>query len=80
MLEGDEPRGGHSKWYHVLMNGERVGDMTNGTWSYKLERTIGFGLVSADCQIGDSVEVIKDGETISGRLTGIPFKTEDAKA
>ncbi len=77
VLEGDEPRSGHMQWYDVLMGGERVGDMTNGTWSYKLERNIGFGLVSVDCQIGDSVEVNKDGEVIPGRLTDIPFSRED---
>ena len=49
--------------------------MTNGTWSFKLERNIGFGLVSVNCNVGDHVQVQKSGNAIEGRLTAIPFTT-----
>ncbi len=76
VLEGDERHPGHMIWYDVFSNGERIGDMTCGTWSFKLKRNIGFGLVSASAQIGDSVEVRRDGEMVAGKLTDIPFKRE----
>lgn len=77
VLEGDEPRPGHETWFDVIVDGEKVGDMTNGTWSYKLERNIGFGLVSVECRIGDPVEVRRGNETVRGRLSDIPFRRED---
>jgi len=77
VLEGDEPKPGHLVWYDVLVDGEKVGDMTCGTWSYKLERNIGFGLLSVSTQIGDSVEVRRGDELVPARLTDIPFRRED---
>jgi len=77
VLEGDQPRPGHMKWHDVAINGDKVGDMTCGTWSYKLERNIGFGLLSVDAQIGQEVDVQLDGETVGAKLTDIPFTVED---
>ena len=77
VLEGDDPEPGHDSWYDVTIDGTKVGSMTNGTWSYKLERNIGFGLVSAKCQVGDSIVVQRRGEPIAGKLTEIPFRRED---
>ena len=77
VLEGDEPRPGHRQWYDVTVDGDKVGDMTCGTWSYKLERNIGFGLVGSDREIGDSVQVQIEGQTVAGHLTDIPFRVED---
>ena len=77
VLEGDDPEPGHDSWYDVTIDGTKVGSMTNGTWSYKLERNIGFGLVSAKCQVGDSIVVLRRGEPTAGKLTEIPFRRED---
>jgi glycine cleavage system aminomethyltransferase T len=73
VLDGDEPRPSHAGWCTVRRDGANVGDMTNGTWSYKLERNIGFGLLSVDCAIGDRVHVDVGGTGVDGTLTGIPF-------
>lgn len=73
VLEGDEPTVGHRRWFDIVVNGDKVGSMTNGVWSYKLERNIGFALVSVECSIGDAVQVHKDDEIIDGVLTDIPF-------
>ena len=48
--------------------------MTNGTWSYKLERNIGFGLLSVDCTVGDRVHIDMDEDQIAGIVTDIPFE------
>ena len=77
VLDGDQPRPGHERWWDVTVDGAKVGDMTNGTWSYKLERNIGFGLVSTECGVGDRVVVRRGGEAVPGRLTSIPFRRED---
>lgn len=77
VLEGDDPQPSHEVWHDVIVDGQKVGDMTNGTWSYKLERNIGFGLVSIDCQIGDSVVVRRGSDAVPAKLTDIPFRRED---
>ena len=74
VLDGDEPRPAHTRWYTVGRNGEVVGDMTNGTWSYKLERNIGFGLLSVACTVGDRIDIDTDDGRIAGTVTEIPFE------
>jgi glycine cleavage system aminomethyltransferase T len=73
MLEGDAPSGPAFRWFDIVSNGKRIGDMTNIIWSYRLKRNIGFALVSVDAKPGDSVAVIKDGTRIGGTLTELPF-------
>ena len=60
-------------WHRIHRGGRDVGAMTNCVWSWRLKRNIGFGLVETDCAVGDSVEVIKDGRAVPGRLTELPF-------
>lgn len=73
VLDGDDPQPIHSQWYEVIREGQRVGHMTNGTWSYLMERNIGFGLLSVDCAIGDRIHIEKSGVTVGGTVTDIPF-------
>ncbi len=73
VLEGDTPMQPHGTWYDVVSDGRKVGDMTNGVWSYRLKRNIGFALISRDCGPGDRVDVIKDGAAIPAGLTELPF-------
>ena len=73
VLEGDEPEAGHIRWYDIEINGKKVGDMTNGTWSRRLLRNIGFGLVSREVNCGDEIIVRKEGQAIAGQLVGLPF-------
>ena len=77
ILDGDDPQPGHEHWYDIRVNGIKAGDMTNGVWSYKLQRNIGCGLVAGDCQIGDEVQVVKGNTLVNARLTAIPFREED---
>ncbi len=77
VMAGETPQPGHERWYEIQRNGLKVGDLTNGTWSYKLQRNIGFGLVSTDCQVGDTVQVAKGHQLIEAKLTDIPFQVED---
>lgn len=77
VLDGDDPQSANVRWYPIERNGTKIGDMTNGTWSYKLRRNIGFGLVSIDCQAGDQIQVVKGDEVVDGKLTVLPFREED---
>jgi glycine cleavage system aminomethyltransferase T len=60
-------------WHRIARQGRTVGSLTNCTWSYRLGSNIGFALVSIDCAAGDAVEVFKDGRTLAGTLTQLPF-------
>jgi aminomethyltransferase len=73
VLEGEEPTALGFHWHAILRNGQKVGHLTNCVWSYRLKRNIGFALVSIACNAGDSVEVLKEGRQLTGRLTPLPF-------
>lgn len=73
VLEGEQPTELGFHWQPILRNGQKVGDLTNCVWSYRLKRNIGFALISITCEAGDTVEVIKNGRKITGRLTPLPF-------
>ena len=73
MLEGEENQPGNGIWYDVISQGEKVGDMTNGTWSPRLEKFIGFVLITRDLKPGDQVTVLKEGRMIQGTLCELPF-------
>ncbi len=76
VLDGDQPQPGHDRWYRVVADGEPAGAMTNGTWSYKLERNIGFGLVPQSCRPGDRIEVLMPDGPRPGWFCDIPFTVE----
>lgn len=73
VLEGEEAGAGHAIWYDVLSNGQKVGDMTNGGWSPRLQQYIGFVLISRDFNSGDQITVAKEGREITGTLCDLPF-------
>jgi glycine cleavage system aminomethyltransferase T len=73
MLEGDEPMAPHWDWHDIHQDGRKVGDMTNGVWSRRLELNIGFALVARQCEPGDMVVVVRNGARIPGKLTALPF-------
>ena len=73
ILQDDEPVQPHPVWHPIYADGRKVGDMTNGVWSYGLKRNIGFALIARELAAGDTVEVAKDGRRIGATLTGLPF-------
>ena len=73
ILEGDAPTVPHAVWYDILADGRKVGAMTNGVWSYRLQRNIGFALISRACAPGDRVAVIKEEGPVAATLTELPF-------
>ena len=73
VLEDDTPTQPHSVWYAIQADGRKIGDMTNGVWSRRLARNIGFALVSREAASGDAVTVLKAGRRIPAALTELPF-------
>ena len=71
--EGNEPTALGFHWHPILHNGQKVGDLTNCAWSYRLRKNIGFALISTRCAAGDAVEVFKDGRTHEATLVALPF-------
>ena len=72
-LEGFDRQPGHHRWYDVFADDEKVGSMTNGIWSPKFQRMIGFVLISRSLVPGASVVVEKGGKAIQGTLCELPF-------
>jgi aminomethyltransferase len=73
VLEGEQPTPLGFHWHPILANGQIVGQLTNCVWSYRLKKNIGFALIATNCVAGDRVEVVKEGRTLSGMLTTLPF-------
>ena len=73
LLEDEQPTQPHPVWHDIHADGRKVGDMTNGIWSRRLERNIGFALISRELSPGDAVEVHKEGRRIPALLTELPF-------
>ncbi|MEX3011442.1 glycine cleavage T C-terminal barrel domain-containing protein [Hoeflea sp. TYP-13] len=73
VLEGDEPTQIGFSWYDIVKDGVKIGDLTNHVWSYRMEKNIGFALVSADVPPGTDVVVDKDGEAVPASLRDLPF-------
>ena len=74
ILDDEEPHPGHAVWFDVVAeDGERIGSMTNGGYSPRLQRNIGFVLVSRSHDAGARVAVQKSGAEYPGTLTALPF-------
>ena len=72
-FEADQPLNPVDRWAPVFAGGERVGSVTCSTWSPRLEKNIGFALISRQMQIGDQVDVVLPGLHTTGTLSDLPF-------
>ena len=73
ILEGGEENEDQSIWLDIVKDGAVIGHMTHKAWSYRIQRMIGYALVSVEAQTGDRVEVMKDAGPVTGQLSAIPF-------
>lgn len=73
ILEEDSPMPTPASWRRILRDGSPVGHMTCGTWSRRLQKNIGFALVARESAAGDDVHVEREGRSIPGRLSELPF-------
>ncbi|MEE4239378.1 MAG: glycine cleavage T C-terminal barrel domain-containing protein [Anderseniella sp.] len=72
-LEGDEPIMTAFHWFDIMHGNNKVGDMTNIVWSWRLKQNIGFALVSVDAKPGDKVQVMRNGKPVNAELCHLPF-------
>ncbi len=73
LLEGSEENEDQSLWLTIEKDGAPIGQMTHKAWSYRLERMIGYALVSIDAQPGDAVRVMREDAPIEAELVALPF-------
>ena len=73
ILDDNEKFKSHGIWYDILLKNEKVGDMTCGIWSNRLEKNIGLSLVSIKVQPGDKVSLNKEGRIYSATMAELPF-------
>ena len=73
VMEGGSPMEPGFGWNPVVKEGVKVGDLTNCIFSIRLQKNIGFVLISRDCVIGDQVEAVIGGVPVGGVLCALPF-------
>jgi aminomethyltransferase len=60
--------------YHILVDGEVVGEMTSGTVSPSLNKSIGLGYVrTASAKVGTPLQVDIRGKPAQARVASTPF-------
>ena len=73
VMDEDKPLDLGFVWNDILVDGAKVGHLTNNVWSRRLEKNIGFALVSRDCQAGDEAVVVQEEKQIKCQLVEMPF-------
>jgi aminomethyltransferase len=61
------------EWMTIYHDGEPIGSLTNRTWSYQLERSIGFALVSRNVTAGEEVLIETEAGMKASELVELPF-------
>lgn len=57
----------------IRLRGARVGEMTNCVWSPRMKVNIGYALISVAAQVGETVQIQRDGGETAARLVELPF-------
>ena len=57
----------------IYFDGEPIGSLTNRTWSYQLEKPIGFALVSRKVTAGEEVLIETEAGMKDAILVELPF-------
>lgn len=73
VLEGEDALPYAYERFAVTLDGTPIGQMTNCIFSPRLSRNIGFALVSRSVKPGNSVQVHRHGQVITGKLQKLPF-------
>ncbi len=73
VMEGEALTAAHGQLHDIMQDGEKVGDVTCGIWSRRMEKNIGFALVSRKCSAGETVSVMKNGNNVAATLVELPF-------
>ena len=73
ILDAGDPVSPGFSWNPIYKNGVKVGDLTNCIFSIRVQKNLGFALISRECVVGDRVQALVGGVMQSGVLTELPF-------
>jgi aminomethyltransferase len=73
VLDGEIPAPLGFAWEDIRQAGRKIGSMTNCVWSPRMNCNIGYGLVSVDTAVDETVTVIRAAGAVNARLTELPF-------
>lgn len=73
VLDGDTPDPMGFQWEPIEANGQRVGSMTICVFSPRLQKNIGYALVSSAIEPGTTVLVQRKSGPVAGVLQTLPF-------
>ena len=73
ILDAGDPVSPGFSWNPIYKDGVKVGDLTNCIFSIRVQKNLGFALISRDCVVGDRVQAMVGGVMQSGVLTELPF-------
>jgi aminomethyltransferase len=73
ILDAGEPVSPGFSWNPIYKDGVKVGDLTNCIFSIRVQKNLGFALISRNCVVGDRVHSMVGGGMQSGVLTELPF-------
>jgi glycine cleavage system aminomethyltransferase T len=73
VLDAGDPVTPGFLWNDIFKGGQKVGDLTNCVFSIRMQKNIGFALVSRDCDVEDRVETMVNGRMEPATLTALPF-------
>lgn len=73
ILDAGDPVSPGFSWNPIYKDGVKVGDLTNCVFSIRVQKNLGFALISRNCVVGDRVQAMVGGVMQSGVLTELPF-------
>ncbi len=73
ILDAGDPVTPGFLWNPIFKDGVKVGDLTNCIFSIRVQKNLGFALISRHCAVGDRVEAMVGGVMLAGVLTELPF-------
>ena len=73
ILDAGDPVTPGFLWNPIFKDGVKVGDLTNCIFSIRMQKNLGFALISRHCAVGDRVEAMVGGVMLAGILTELPF-------
>jgi aminomethyltransferase len=73
ILDAGDPVSPGFSWNPIYKDGVKVGDLTNCIFSIRVQKNLGFALISRNCVVGDRVQAMVGGVMQSGVLTELPF-------
>ncbi|MEM9421934.1 MAG: glycine cleavage T C-terminal barrel domain-containing protein, partial [Pseudomonadota bacterium] len=73
ILDVGEEDEDQSIWLDIVKDGEMIGHMTHKAWSYRMQRMLGYALVSVEARPGDEVQVMRESGPVKGVLSKVPF-------